>query len=228
MDYPFDPKEIQMSSFELIENHADFIELTQDLSSGEKRVLQRVVHATADFDFIKTMIFHNKALEHGIKALKKGTTIITDVEMVKSGINKGKLNQLGNKAVCFINDADVSDRAKEMKTTRAVIGMRKSSEVSNGAIYVIGNAPTALLEVVHLTSIGMIKPALIIGTPVGFISAKESKATLLILENCPFITVLGLKGGSAVAASIVNSMLHLASDGMEEKECPRETPAREA
>lgn len=206
MSYPMDPCAIEAKSFQIIENEPRFQEATRDLSPQEKVVLRRVIHSTTDFDFVHNMIFHPNAISAGLSALKKGCGLIVDVEMVRAALNKRKLDALGCGIRCFIKDADVFEQAKIKGITRSVIAMRKAIDYANGSIIVIGNAPTALIEVVNLIKRDLMKPALLIGVPVGFVSAKESKSLLLSM-NVPFITSLGSKGGSSVAGSIVNALL---------------------
>lgn len=200
-----DPKKIEDRSFEII----DKLLLSSSLPWQEKQVLKRVIHATTDLDYGKGLIFHPRAIESGLNAIKKGSDVICDVSMVKAGINKKALSGFGGRAVCFIHDKDVEKKAAELNIAKAIVATRKSARFMNGAIIAIGNAPTALFELCDLVKKGKVKPALIIGIPVGFVGAAESKKNLVALK-VPYITNNGTKGGSSVAAAITNALLKLA------------------
>jgi precorrin-8X/cobalt-precorrin-8 methylmutase len=173
-------------------------------------MVRRVIHATADFDFAgkNKIIFHKDAITSGISALKNGCSIIIDVNGVIGGLNKQNPKDFGNNIICNISDSSLAERAKQENKTRAQMSMRVASFEMNGGIVVIGNAPTALLEVIKMIREGITKPALVIGIPVGFVSAAESKEELQTI-NVPFITNTGRKGGSSCAASIVNALFKL-------------------
>ena len=173
-------------------------------------IVRRVIHATADFDFAEKnkIIFHKDAVMNGINALKEGCSIVVDVNGVIGGMNKQNPKDFGNKVICNISDPDIAERAKKENKTRAQVSMRIAASEMNGGIVTIGNAPTALLEVIKMISEGVTKPALVIGIPVGFVSAAESKEELQTID-VPFITNTGRKGGSSCAASIVNALFKL-------------------
>ena len=173
-------------------------------------IVRRVIHATADFDFAgkNKIIFHKDAVMNGINALKEGCSIIVDVNGVIGGMNKQSPKEFGNKVICNISDPDIAERAKKENKTRSQISMRVAASEMNGGIVTIGNAPTALLEVIQMISEGITKPALIIGIPVGFVAAAESKEKLQTID-VPYITNAGRKGGSSCAASIVNALFKL-------------------
>jgi precorrin-8X/cobalt-precorrin-8 methylmutase len=173
-------------------------------------MVRRVIHATADFDFAgkNKIIFHKDAITSGISALKNGCSIITDVNGVIGGLNKQNPKDFGNNIICNISDSSLAERAKQENKTRAQMSMRVAALEMDGGIVVIGNAPTALLEVIKMIREGITKPALVIGIPVGFVSAAESKEELQTI-NVPFITNTGRKGGSSCAASIVNALFKL-------------------
>ena len=173
-------------------------------------IVRRVIHATADFDFAgkNKIIFHKDAVMNGINALKEGCSIVVDVNGVIGGMNKQNPKDFGNKVICNISDPDIAKRAKKEDKTRSQISMRAAASEMNGGIVIIGNAPTALLEVIQMISEGIAKPALIIGIPVGFVAAAESKEELQMID-VPFITNTGRKGGSSCAASIVNALFKL-------------------
>ncbi|MCP3900389.1 MAG: precorrin-8X methylmutase [Desulfobacteraceae bacterium] len=167
-------------------------------------VVRRMIHTSADFEYIETIRFHEKAIEAGIEAIKKGCSIITDTNMAKAGIR--------NTTQCFIKDNDVAKIASENNLTRAEAAVDKACDIMDGGIYVIGNAPTALLRLIDLIKSGKATPALVIGFPVGFVNAAESKHDLIEMDY-PYISNIGRKGGSNVAASIVNALIILAEGG---------------
>ena len=173
-------------------------------------IVRRVIHATADFDFAgkNKIIFHKDAVMNGINALKEGCSIVVDVNGVIGGMNKQNPKDFGNKVICNISDPDIAERAKKEDKTRSQISMRAAASEMNGGIVIIGNAPTALLEVIQMISEGIAKPALIIGIPVGFVAAAESKEKLQTVD-VPYITNAGRKGGSSCAGSIVNALFKL-------------------
>ena len=173
-------------------------------------IVRRVIHATADFDFAgkNKIIFHKDAVMNGINALKEGCSIVVDVNGVIGGMNKQNPKDFGNKVICNISDPDIAEQAKKENKTRSQMSMRAAASEINGGVVAIGNAPTALLEVIQMISEGITKPALIIGIPVGFVAAAESKEELQTID-VPFITNTGRKGGSSCAASIVNALFKL-------------------
>ena len=179
-------------------------------SKLEWPIVRRVIHATADFDFAgkNKMLFHKNAVINGINALKEGCSIIVDVNGVIGGMNKQNPKDFGNKVICNISDPDIAERAKKENKTRSQMSMRVTASEINGGIVAIGNAPTALLEVIQMISEGIAKPALVVGIPVGFIAAAESKDELQT-TSVPFITNVGRKGGSSCAASTVNALFKL-------------------
>ena len=173
-------------------------------------IVRRVIHATADFDFAgkNKIIFHKDAVMNGINALKEGCSIVVDVNGVIGGMNKQNPKDFGNKVICNISDPDIAEQAKKENKTRSQMSMRAAASEINGGVVAIGNAPTALLEVIQMISEGITKPALVIGIPVGFVAAAESKEELQTVD-VPFITNTGRKGGSSCAASIVNALFKL-------------------
>jgi len=177
---------------------------------GEWEVVRRVIHATADFEFKQIMKFHPRAVESGIAALRSGCNIIVDVKMITAGLNEDRLNAYGCKVHSFISDTDVIEDAKTKNSTRAIVSMQKAHRLGflDGSIIAIGNAPTALIETARMVREDKIKPALIIGVPVGFVSAVESKEGLLPLD-VPFIVSRGRKGGSPIAVAIIHALLLL-------------------
>lgn len=199
-----DPLKIEEESFKIIEDEMG----SHPFSDAEFQIVRRVIHASADFEFAKNIRIHPRAVSSGIAALKKNPSIVADVEMIQAGISKAGLKSLGGAVACYISDEDVMAEAKKQGITRAICSIRKA--VKTGAsIYAIGNAPTALFELIRLVKAGEAQPALIIGVPVGFVSAVESKDALLDIQT-PYITSLGRKGGTPVAVAIVNALFKMA------------------
>ena len=198
------PEEIERKSFQIIKEKLEHLQVSDD----EREIITRVAHATADIKFAQSLIFHPQAIKAGVFAIKSGRNIITDVEMVKAGIRAKQLSKFGGKVICLLNDSKVVQVARKNKTTRASVSIRKAIPFMKEGIVAIGNAPTALFELCKLIEEKKVKPALIVGIPVGFVGAEESKKKLCKL-SVPFITNEGAKGGSAVAASIINALIKL-------------------
>ena len=173
-------------------------------------IVRRVIHSTADFDFARDnkIIFHKDAVQSALAGLKNGCSIIVDVNGIIGLMNKQNPKDFGNNVVCNISEPSLMEEAKKQGKTRAEMSMRVTKEDMNGGIVVIGNAPTALLEVMKMIREGITKPALVIGIPVGFVSAVESKEELAQMD-IPFITNQGRKGGSPCASAIVNALYKL-------------------
>jgi precorrin-8X/cobalt-precorrin-8 methylmutase len=218
------PHEIEQESLRIIRSELDAQSVgTQRsrLSEAEMAVVLRVIHATADFEFAQLLRFHPHAVAKGIAALRRGCTIVTDVHMVEAGITVGLLEHLGGEVICDIRDPDVVEIATAQGLTRACVSMRRNASQIQHNIVAIGNAPTALIEVIRLVREYHIRPLLIVGVPVGFVRAAESKDELIGLNArlpdgsaaVPYITAIGRKGGSSVAAAIVNALLRLAVTG---------------
>ncbi|ANY69562.1 precorrin-8X methylmutase [Paenibacillus sp. BIHB 4019] len=199
------PQEIEARSFEMITEELGEHPFTDE----QYAVVQRVIHASADFELGRSMMFHKDAVQAGIKAILAGKPVVADVQMVQVGISKPRIEKFGGDVRVYISDADVMEEAKRLNTTRAIISIRKAIREADGGIYAIGNAPTALLELIRLVKNGEARPGLIVGVPVGFVSAAESKEELAKLD-IPFITNLGRKGGSPVAVAAVNAISLLA------------------
>ena len=178
-------------------------------------IVRRIIHATADFDFARDnkIIFHKDAIKNGINALKNGCNIIVDVNGVIGGLNKQNLKDFKNNVICNISNPLIVEEAKRYNKTRAQTSMRIVASEMDGGIIVIGNAPTALLEVIQMVHEGVTTPALIIGIPVGFVSSPESKEALQALD-VPYITNTGRKGGSPCASSIVNALFKLLRENL--------------
>lgn len=200
----FKPEEIEKRSFEIIRS-----ELSQvvDLSDEEMWVLLRCIHTSADFEYVQNLYFSEDAVIGGIDALKNGATIITDTNMALSGISKVVLKGFGGQAICLINDEKVAEEAKQRGVTRAVVSMEHATKLYPEGVYAIGNAPTALLRLCELMENGEANPSLIIGAPVGFVNVVEAKEAV-IASKAPCIVPRGRKGGSNIAAAIINAMLY--------------------
>jgi precorrin-8X/cobalt-precorrin-8 methylmutase len=155
------------------------------------------------------MIFHRDAIRSGIEAVRSGKPVVADVQMIQSGVSKQRIEKYGGDVRVYISDPDVMEEAKRLNTTRAIISMRKAIKEADGGIFAIGNAPTALLELIRLIKEGEARPGLVIGLPVGFVSAPESKEELAKLD-IPFITNIGRKGGSTVTVAALNAITLLA------------------
>lgn len=208
------PEAIEAESFRIIDAEMG----SHEFSVLEWPLVQRAIHSTADFDVGRSMIFHPRAVEAGIAAIRRGADVVADVQMVQAGISASYLAEFGGRVLCYMADPDVAEKARAAGTTRAIQCMRKAAREAPGAVYAIGNAPTALLELVRLVEDGETSPALIIGVPVGFVSAAESKEHLRGQGLVPYITNRGRKGGTPVAVSITNALLRMARGrGQEEK-----------
>ncbi|PYE50787.1 precorrin-8X methylmutase [Paenibacillus barcinonensis] len=195
------PQEIEGKSFEMITEELGEHPFTDE----QYPVVQRVIHASADFELGRSMVFHPDAIQAGIAALRAGQTVIADVQMIQAGVSKDRIRGFGGDVHVHISDPDVMEEAKRLNTTRAIISTRKATQMYEGGIYAIGNAPTALLELIRLVKEGQAKPGLIIGMPVGFVSAAESKDELRKLD-IPFITNIGRKGGSTIVVAALNAI----------------------
>lgn len=182
----------------------------QPFSEEEWMIVRRIIHASADFELGRSVIIHPEAIQAGINAIRKGRHVIADVQMIESGTGRARFQKHGGDLHCYISDPDVWAEAKKQNTTRAIISTQKAVRENEGGIYAIGNAPTALLELIRLVKEGIAKPDLIIGMPVGFVSAAESKEELEKLEGIPFITNVGRKGGSTVTVAALNAISLLA------------------
>lgn len=199
------PMEIEKRSFEIISNILAGEGIALDPEN--EPVIKRVIHTTADFDYVNNLVFSEGAVKKGIEALKSGCDIVTDTQMARSGINKAALAKLGCEAHCFMSDGDVAADARARGVTRAAVSMEKAAGLDKPLIFAIGNAPTALIALDELIRAGRLSPRLVIGVPVGFVNVVESKE-LMIASRTPHIVARGRKGGSNVAAAIVNALLY--------------------
>lgn len=204
------PSGIEAESFRIIEE--EFTAQTgreiSQYSPGEFKVLQRVIHATGDFSIADYIVFQNNPIEAALEGFRQGGDIVCDVNMVASGVSRNILNKYGGQVICKIADQEVADLAKERGVTRAEASMILSCTDNISAV-AIGNAPTALIAILRLMEQGKINPSVIVGVPVGFVNAAESKEMLQSV-SVPAITVSGRRGGSPIAAAMVNALLRLA------------------
>ncbi len=197
---------IEDASMQMIEDEIG----PHEFNEKEWPIVRRIIHSTADFDFANKnkLIFHKDAIQSGMNALKNGCSIVVDVNGVIGGMNKQNPKDFGNNIVCNISKPEIMELAKKEGKTRSQVSMRAAISDIDGGVVAIGNAPTALLEVIQMVKEGIVKPALIIGIPVGFICAAESKSELAKLE-VPFITNIGRKGGSSSVSATINALFKL-------------------
>lgn len=230
------PEKIEERSFAIIGEELE--QMGIHLKPDEELIIKRAIHTTADFDYAANLVFSPDAPSLGIQALKEGAVIVTDTNMAWSGINKRKAESLGCQVVCFMADEEVARAAKEQGCTRAAASMEKAARLFGGVqtaadddrrdgkplnntenqrkppvIVAVGNAPTALVKLYQLIEEGRFHPALIIGVPVGFVNVVQSKEWIISRTDVPYIVARGRKGGSNVAAAIVNALLYQTSPG---------------
>lgn len=200
---------IEEESFSIVDREAG----AHVFEPAQWQVVRRVIHATADFEFKDLMRLHPLAVSAGIAALRGGCPLVVDVKMIAAGLNEQRLSAYGCAVHCFISDPDVIDAAKTDNSTRAIEAMRKARRlgVLDGAIVAIGNAPTALIEVARMVREEGARPALVIGVPVGFVSAAESKEAALDLA-VPYVVAHGRKGGSPIAVAVLHALLLLSAE----------------
>ena len=196
------PADIERRSFEIIES-----ELPHEIESGIKPIVKRVIHTTADFDYVDNLCFSENAVEIIKAAIKNGADIVTDTQMARSGINKKRLAEFGGEVHCFMSDADIAESAKRNGTTRAAASMEKAANLNKDVIFAIGNAPTALIKLHELIESKKINPVAVIGVPVGFVNVVQAKE-LIMTADVPYIVARGRKGGSNVAAAICNALIY--------------------
>ncbi|AZG73309.1 precorrin-8X methylmutase [Shewanella livingstonensis] len=202
-------RQIENDSFSIIDHEIQTFHGGHHFSDGEWNVVRRAIHTSGDFEFATLYQFSDKAVETGVNALKNGCNIISDVTMITAGLSAQRKAVFGNQAYCFISNETVIERAKASGSTRAIESMRYARDqgLLDGAIIGVGNAPTALLEVLTMIQAGEIKPALIIGIPVGFVKAVESKQLLVDQNQVDYIASLGRKGGSPLVVSSIHALL---------------------
>ena len=199
------PQDIEKRSFEIIGEELE--KLGVKLPEEEELITKRVIHTSADFDYVKTLKYSKDAVEKAHELLKAGAHIVTDTNMALAGINKRALARLGGEAHCFMADEEVAKLAKERGTTRAAISMEKARKIDKPVIFAIGNAPTALVQIYEMMQTGNWRPAFVIGVPVGFVNVEVSK-DLIMETDVPYIVNAGRKGGSNVAAAICNALMY--------------------
>ena len=199
------PDEIEQRSFEIITS-----ELPHAIDPALAPVILRVIHTTADLEYADTLAFSEGAAQAAVAALRRGTPIVSDTNMVKAGVDKKRLHAFGSEIFCFMGDADVAEKAKQEGSTRARAAMEKAAGLGRPLIFAIGNAPTALIRICELKEAGECEPDLVIGVPVGFVNVVEAKE-MLMRSGIPYITARGRKGGSNVAAAICNALLRMSA-----------------
>lgn len=206
------PADIERTSISIITRELDELGLIPPPETAA--VVKRVIHTTADFDYAKNLRFTPGAVQAAVRALQRGAVIVTDTNMALAGISRPGLAKLGCEAVCYMADPAVAEAAKQAGTTRAVAAMHRAAREHPGAILAVGNAPTALLTIAEEIEAGL-RPALVIGVPVGFVNVVESKETLFAIceqHGVPAIAAMGRKGGSNVAAAICNALVYSAAE----------------
>jgi len=197
--------EITRKSFEIIRNGLGNLNVSPEV----EEIIVRIAHTSGDIAFAQTFIFSEDAVNLGIEILQQGGNVITDVEMVRTGIRKTLLNELGGEAICNLSHPEVIRKSKTADSTRSALGMRQGAAAMENGIVALGNAPTALFELMEMIDEGSASPALVIGVPVGFVGAYESKEALS-KTAIPHITNLHTRGGSTIATSIVNGIIDMA------------------
>lgn len=201
--YINNPMEIEEKSMEIIQNSFKNVDFTDQ----ELTVAKRIIHTTGDVSYSEIIKFQNDFIKNSLEALKSGGKIYTDTNMTKAGINKKSLEKLGLEVVCYVSDEDVFKLAKKNNTTRSQAAIEKA--INEGIkIFSVGNAPTALFKLLEEVDKDKVNPDFIIGVPVGFVGAAESKEELR-KYSIPQITTVGNKGGSNVAASIINALMYM-------------------
>ena len=197
------PEEIERASMAIIGREmGDWAGPAENLP-----VLKRVIHTTADFDFVRNLLFSPNSVRLGREALRRGVTVVTDTAMAAAGIGKPAAARWGVSVVCRMADPDVRDEALRRGVTRAVVSMERAVAETPDAIFAIGNAPTALIRLCELIRDRTARPSLVVGVPVGFVNVVESKE-MLVATDVPYIAAMGRKGGSPVASAVVNALLY--------------------
>ena len=196
------PMEIEKQSFAIIEK-----ELTTQIPPQYKPIVKRVIHTTADFSYETNMVFSEGVVDKALEAIQKGTDIVTDTNMAGAGISHKMAERFGISLHCYMADEAVAKEAAAREITRAAVSVEKAAKQNPGCIMVVGNAPTALMKIRELSDKGIFTPSLVIGVPVGFVNVVEAKEEVLA-RSVPAIVARGRKGGSTVAAAIVNALLY--------------------
>lgn len=206
------PGGIERRSFEIIEEELAARGIVLPAENGA--VIRRVIHATADFDYAGTLRFTPDAVRLGAEALGRGVPVVTDTNMARAGVSKPGLARLGGEVFCYMAEPFIAAAARERGTTRAAAAMEHAAREHPGAVLAVGNAPTALFAVADRIEAGL-RPALVIAVPVGFVNVEESKERIFTVcadHNVPAIAAMGRKGGSSVAAAILNALIYTAAD----------------
>jgi len=206
------PHEIERLSFEIIDKEAG----SHGFSDDQWPIVRRVIHTSADFEWQEMIRLHPQAIAAGVAAIQNGCTIVTDTNMARVGIRQRDLDRFGGSVRCYMTDERVAQTAVREGITRAKAAVDLAAAETDDGIYVVGNAPTALLRLIELMDDGRVRPALVVGLPVGFVNAAESKA-LLLAQDVPHITNVGRKGGSNVAAAAVNALILMAAENAENR-----------
>lgn len=205
------PEEIEAESFRIIDHEVE----PHKWPAAEWSIVRRVIHTSADFEYVRTLSMSDDAVAAGVRAIIAGRGSVTDTTMALSGISKPRLTKFNVPVACFVADQQVAKDAAVQGVTRSILAMRKGTADSGNGIFLIGNAPTALFELLRQVREEGMRPDLIVGLPVGFVGAEESKEELIKVAteyNIPFITNRGRKGGSNVAAAVMNALLILAAE----------------
>ncbi len=203
------PDEIEKRSFEIIAQ--ELAERGIVLPPEQDRITRRAIHTSADFDYAKTLVYSENAVETAVRLLRGGADIVTDTNMALAGINKKRLAAFGGSAYCFMADPSVAEEAKARGVTRAAVSMERAAEIEKPVIFAIGNAPTALISLYERMQNNDWRPSFLIGVPVGFVNVEASKELFLDTE-VPYIINRGRKGGSNIAAAICNALLLAAAE----------------
>ncbi|WP_243439554.1 precorrin-8X methylmutase [Fundidesulfovibrio soli] len=204
---PMLPEEIERLSFSIIDSE---VPEPRPFTGLEWEVARRLIHTSADFEMPALLRFSPGAVEAGVTALRAGATIVTDTFMCLKGIPRRRMDALGCRTVCFMEDPDVAQKARDAGTTRARMAVDAAAGLAGPLIFAVGNAPTALLRLMELMDEGRLAPALVVGMPVGFVNAAESKDMLIARGDAPYVALAGRKGGSALAAACVNALAEAA------------------
>lgn len=204
------PQEIEKRSMQIIESEMD-VSRINFFSAEELKVVKRCIHTSADFDYQYNLLFNNDAVKKALKLIRNGANIVTDTKMASAGINKAFLKKFGCELFCFVSDEDVIEEARKRELTRSCVSVEKAMRLKEAdkkeIIMVVGNAPTALIRMYELIKEEKFSPSLIVGVPVGFVNVIESKE-LIKATHIPSIIAMGRKGGSNIAAAIINSLLY--------------------
>lgn len=197
------PADIEKRSFEIITQELGDHQFPEEIAP----VVKRVIHTTADFDYADNLMFSPHVVRQAVQAIQDGAHIVTDTNMAKSGINKKILAKFGGEVHCFVAEPDVAEEAKQRGITRSTVSMERAAKLHVPLIFAIGNAPTALMQLEKMITTGQLHPELIVGVPVGFVNVVESKERIM-QTGVPYIVARGRKGGSNVAAAIINALLY--------------------